>query len=212
MQQRLQALLLPAPAATPPSGHRRTSCAHAARPHHVNVAACPPAAPSRRGPRAVPLSPAPLSGRRRCRAVTAPPSAAPPPSSHRAAPPRVVCWHHPPARRTTIRSSRPRVELGRRLSVLYNWSTLSYYNKLSVPFPTVTNPKRREVIRNLALSFWAAGHESPGQTVEDNDLRTRSPHGGRSGAASCPQGRSAQRWLPRVWTPADRSRTPAGWS
>ena len=84
--------------------------------------------------------------------------------------------------------------------------------KTGVPSPTATSPKRREVIRNLALSLWAAGHKSPDLTVGDNDLRVRSPRGGRSGAATCLPGRSAQGRLPRVRTPADRSRTPVGWS
>jgi len=75
-----------------------------------------------------------------------------------------------------------------------------------------TSPKRREVIRNLALSLWASGHKNPVLTVGDNDLRVRSPRGGRSGAATCPPGLSAQGRLPRAWTPADRSRTPVGWS
>ena len=44
--------------------------------------------------------------------------------------------------------------------------------------PTATSPKRREVLRNLALSLWAAGHKSPDLTIGDNDLRVRSPRGG----------------------------------
>ena len=86
------------------------------------------------------------------------------------------------------------------------------YTQTGVPSPTATSPKRREVIRNLALSLWAAGHKSPDLTVGDNDLRVRFPPGGRSGAATCQPGRSAQGRLPRVRTPADRSRTPVGWS
>ena len=86
------------------------------------------------------------------------------------------------------------------------------YTQKGVPSPTATSPKRREIIRNLALSLWAAGHKSPDLTVGDNDLRVRSPRGGRSGTATCPPGRSAQGRLPRVRTPADRPRTPVGWS
>ena len=122
MQQRLRALLLPAPVNTLPSGHRRTSCAHAARPHRVYVAACPPAALSRRGPRAVPLSGRHRTALGRTAAILA---------QSRTAACRVLA---PPARpphhyQVVATARRARTEVVGTLQL----GTLSYYHKMSVP-------------------------------------------------------------------------------